>query len=229
MDIKYFGCKIFSTYIYIMDFLDDLENGAFVKPPTEKEIKETEKINMKEEKKRDQERKKLEKIMMKQPIVVQRNKEEVDEEPTNGVDKIRLQIRIKKYLELFPDECKDFKIKKNPTKEQLEEHIKELEILSESGGLDTFMNDMIFECIKGAEQLSSYTENFNVSGLSMLLKSNKKFNKLCKQLQLKYNLFVNVPIEIQLVLIISTTSVLCINKNKNKKQLEEYLDEEIKV
>ena len=217
-----------------MEFLDDMENGAFVNPPTEKELiqnqKENEKMNKKEEKQKEQERKRLEKIMMQQPkaSIKETSKEpEIDE--TDGADKIRLQIRIKKYIELFPDECKDFKIKKNPTKEQLEEHIKELEILSESGGLDTFMNDMIFECIKGAEQLSSYTENFNVSGLSMLLKSNKKFNKLCKQLQLKYNLFVNVPIEIQLVLIISTTSVLCINKNKNKKQLEEYLDEEIKV
>ena len=214
-----------------MEFLDDMENGSFVNPPTEKELiqnqKENEKMTKKEEKQRENERKRLEKILMKQPII--KHKEEVVEEPTDGVDKIRLQIRIKKYIELFPDECKDFKIKKNPTKEQLEEHIKELEILSESGGLDTFMNDMIFECIKGAEQLSSYTENFNVSGLSMLLKSNKKFNKLCKQLQLKYNLFVNVPIEIQLVLIISTTSMLCLNKNKNKASLDKYLDEEITV
>ena len=217
-----------------MEFLDDMENGAFVNPPTEKELiqnqKENEKMNKKEEKQKEQERKRLEKIMMQQPkaSIKETSKEpEIDE--TDGADKIRLQIRIKKYIELFPDECKDFKIKKNPTKEQLEEHIKELEILSESGGLDTFMNDMIFECIKGAEQLSSYTENFNVSGLSMLLKSNKKFNKLCKQLQLKYNLFVNVPIEIQLVLIISTTSVLCMNKNKNKASLDKYLDEEITV
>ena len=161
-----------------MEFLDDMENGAFVNPPTEKEIKVAEKMNAKKQKQKEAERKRLEKIMMRQPKQQVIKADPVEDE-VDGVDKIRLQIRIKKYIELFPDECKDFKMKKNPTKAQLEEHIKELEILSESGGLDTFMGDMIFECIKGAEQLSSHTENYNVSGLSMLLKSNKKFNKLC--------------------------------------------------
>ena len=215
-----------------MEFLDDMENGVFENPPTEKELlknqKENEKMSKKEEKQREQERKRLEKIMMQQPKVSQKQ-EPIDETDGEGVDKIRLQIKIRKYIELFPDETKDFKMKKGATKEQLEEHIKELQIMSESGGIDTFLNDMIFECIKGAEQLSTNTENYNISGLSMLLKSNKKFNKLCKQLQLKYNLFVNVPIEIQLILIISTTSVLCMNKNKNKAELTKYLEEEITV
>ena len=215
-----------------MEVLDDMENGVFENPPTEKELlknqKENEKMSKKEEKQREQERKRLDKIMMQQPKVSQKQ-EPIDETDGEGVDKIRLQIKIRKYIELFPDETRDFKMKKGATKEQLEEHIKELQILSESGGIDTFMNDMIFECIKGAEQLSSNTENYNVSGLSMLLKSNKNFNKLCKQLQLKWNLFVNVPIEIQLILIISTTSVLCMNKNKNKAELTKYLEEEITV
>lgn len=207
-----------------MDFLDDMENGAFVNPPTKTELKEEAKINAKEEKQKELAQRRLEKLVIKPKA--QAKHEVVEESPTDGAEKIRLQIRIKKYIELFPDETKDFKIKKNPTKAQLEEHIKELEILSESGGLDTFMNDMIFECIKGAEQLSTYTDNYNISGLSVMLKTNKKFNKLCKQLQLKYNLFVNVPIEIQMVLIISTTSMLCMNKNKNKKSLDNYLDEQ---
>ena len=215
-----------------MEFLDDMENGVFENPPTEKELlknqKENEKMSKKEEKQREQERKRLDKIMMQQPKVSQKQ-EPIDETDGEGVDKIRLQIKIRKYIELFPDETKDFKMKKGATKEQLEEHIKELQIMSESGGIDTFLNDMIFECIKGAEQLSTNTTNYNVSGLSMLLKSNKNFNKLCKQLQLKYNLFVNVPIEIQLILIISTTSVLCMNKNKNKAELTKYLEEEITV
>ena len=215
-----------------MEFLDDMENGVFENPPTEKELlknqKENEKMSKKEEKQREQERKRLDKIMMQQPKVSQKQ-EPIDETDGEGVDKIRLQIKIRKYIELFPDETKDFKMKKGATKEQLEEHIKELQIMSESGGIDTFLNDMIFECIKGAEQLSTNTTNYNVSGLSMLLKSNKNFNKLCKQLQLKYNLFVNVPIEIQLILIISTTSVLCMNKNKNTAELTKYLEEEITV
>ena len=215
-----------------MDFLSELERENYEEPLTEKELlknqKENEKMSKKEEKQREQERKRLDKIMMQQPKVSQKQ-EPIDETDGEGVDKIRLQIKIRKYIELFPDETKDFKMKKGATKEQLEEHIKELQIMSESGGIDTFLNDMIFECIKGAEQLSTNTTNYNVSGLSMLLKSNKNFNKLCKQLQLKYNLFVNVPIEIQLILIISTTSVLCMNKNKNKAELTKYLEEEITV
>ena len=89
-----------------MDFLSELERENYEEPLTEKELlknqKENEKMSKKEEKQREQERKRLEKILMKQPII--KHKEEVVEEPTDGVDKIRLQIRIKKYIELFPDE-----------------------------------------------------------------------------------------------------------------------------
>ena len=48
-----------------MEFLDDMENGSFVNPPTEKELiqnqKENEKMTKKEEKQKEQERKRLEK------------------------------------------------------------------------------------------------------------------------------------------------------------------------
>ena len=164
----------------------------------------------------------MEKITQKQA-----KQEADDDDKPMGADRIRLLMRINKYKELFPDETKGFKMKKNASKEILEEYINELQILTESGGMDSFFNELVIESIKGAEQLSTYTENYNLSGLSILLKSNKKFNTLCKQLQLKYNLFVNVPPEIQLVLIISTTAVLCINKNKNKAELNSYLDEPI--
>ena len=149
-----------------------------------------------------------------------------DNKPVSA-ERVRLLIKIKRYRELFKDETKSFKMKKGASIEQLNEYIKELEILSECGGMASFFNDMILESIKGVEHISTYTSDYNLTGLSILLKSNKKFNTLCKQLQLKYNLFVNVPPEIQLVLIISTTAVLCVNKNKHKQELDAYLDEPI--
>ena len=208
------------------DFLSNLENGRVMPEPTEKDIKQSKK-EIKEyerEAKRqvaDQERqeKKLEKQMKKL--------EDDEADKPAGPEKIRLIMKIKKYQELFPDELKQFKMKKNPSVEQLEAYIEELQIITESGGMDAFFNDMVLECIKGVESISAHTENYNISGVSILLKSNKKFNTLCKQLQLKYNVFVNVPPEIQLILIISTTSMLCMNKNKNKASLNAYLDEPI--
>ena len=200
-----------------MDFLKDLENGTYCEHPTEKELKQQDKQS--KTKHKEQERQML--LMEK---ITQKKAKQEDDQPI-GVERMRLIIRINKYKELFPDETKSFKLKKNATVEDLQENIKELELMSESGGMDSFMNDMILECIKGTEQLSTYTENYNLTGLSALLKSNKKFNTLCKQLQLKYNLFINVPAEIQLILIVSTTAVLCMNKNKNKASLTSYLDE----
>ena len=164
----------------------------------------------------------MEKMLQKQT----KQQEVEDEDKPIGADRIRLLMKINKYKELFPDETKGFKMKKNASKEILEEYIKELEILSECGGMDCFFNDMILESIKGAEHLSTYT-NYNLSGLAILLKTNKKFNTLCKQLQLKHSLFVNIPPEIQLFLIVSTTAMLCINKNKHKAELDSYLDEPI--
>jgi hypothetical protein len=198
-------------------FLSNLQNGNYTAPPTDKELKQQEKNDKKISANHVKFQKSFEKMTKREA--------KVEDDGPVGPDRIRLLIRINKYKELFPEETKHFQIKKNASKEELEEGIKELEILSESGGVDAFFNDMILECIKGAEQLSTYSSNYNISGLSVLLKTNKKFNTLCKQLQLKYNLFVNVPIEIQLILIVSTTSVLCMNKNKNKNEINSYLDE----
>ena len=167
----------------------------------------------------------MEKVISMQTKTNQKDVDD-DDKPVSA-ERVRLLMRINKYKELFKDECKDFKMKKGASVDQLKEYIKELQILTECGGMDCFFNDMILESIKGVEHISTYTSDYNLTGLSILLKSNKKFNTLCKQLQLKYNLFVNVPPEIQLVLIISTTAVLCVNKNKHKKELDAYLDEPI--
>ena len=208
------------------DFLKNLENGSFTPEPSEKDVKQLKREAKEYE--REVKRQVAEQERQQRKLEKQMKKEEEDEgDKPAGPEKIRLIMKIKKYQELFPDEVKHFKMKKNPSVEQLEAYIEELQIITESGGMDAFFNDIVLECIKGVENISTCTENYNISGVSILLKSNKKFNTLCKQLQLKYNIFVNVPPEIQLVLIISTTSMLCMNKNKNKKELNSYLDQPI--
>ena len=72
-------------------------------------------------------------------------------------------------------------------------------------------------------------KNFNISGLSDLLKSNKQFHQLCKKLYLKYNCFDKIPDEYQLLMVVSTTAYICMNKNRNKDQLEVYLNEPIEL
>ena len=60
-----------------------------------------------------------------------------------------------------------------------------------------------------------------------MLKGNPQFNNLFKQLYVKYNVFHKIPPEIQIVLLISTTSYICINKNKNKHLIHEFLNQPV--
>jgi hypothetical protein len=46
---------------------------------------------------------------------------------------------------------------------------------------------------------------------------------------LKYNVFSKIPPETQLLMLIATTSYICINKNKNKDSLEAYLNEPVEI
>ena len=52
-----------------------------------------------------------------------------------------------------------------------------------------------------------------------------QFKNLLKQLYVKYSVFSKIPPEIQMVILVSTTAYICINKNKNKALLGEYLNQ----
>ena len=69
--------------------------------------------------------------------------------------------------------------------------------------------------------------DYDISGLSILLKSNPQFVSLSKQLFIKYNIFSNVPIEYQMMMCIVSTSYLCIQKNKGRASINSYLNEQI--
>ena len=153
----------------------------------------------------------------------------IDEKGTeiHGRDKIILLKKVKQYKTLFPDELKGFKLKKNANVKDLTDAILEMEVLVETSDVDTFMMDSIISSIKMIEPLTANYQNYDIRGMADLLKSNKQFNTLSKQLFIKYNVFSQVPLEIQMVMVIMTTGWLCTNKNKAKNQINSYLDETI--
>jgi hypothetical protein len=147
--------------------------------------------------------------------------------PLLGKTKIILMKKIKQYKSLFPEELTKFKIKKNPNEQDLIDALSEMETLVETNSVDGFLMDSVIQSIKLVENVSSVSKNYDIRGCADLLKSNKQFHSLCKQLFIKYNVFSNVPAEYQLLLLVSTTAYICTNKNKNKDRINDYLNETI--
>ena len=144
-----------------------------------------------------------------------------------GRDKIILLKKIKQYKSLFPAELKTFKIKKNPSVKDLEDALQEMAVLVETNGMDEFLMDGVIQCIKLVEGASAMTSNYDITGCAALLKSNKQFHNLAKQLFIKYNCFSSVPPEYQMIMLVSTTAYMCANKNRQKSSINAYLDEKI--
>jgi hypothetical protein len=134
---------------------------------------------------------------------------------------------VKQYKNLFPTELKGFKIKNSPTAQELKNYLDEMECIVDTSNVDNFLTDSIIQSIKLVEGVSSYTRNYNVSGLAELLKANKQFHQLCKQLYIKYNVFSNVPPEYQMLMLVSTTAYICKCKNQKKGDIEAYLNEQV--
>ena len=130
-----------------------------------------------------------------------------------GKDFHVLQNKIMEYKIMFKKELKDFKIKKNPTQQDLELALQEMESIVTCSGVDSFITDSILNIIKMTEGITSQTR-FNITGCADMLKSNPKFHELCKLLYIKYKVFASVPPEFQLVMIIGTTSYMCALRNQ---------------
>jgi hypothetical protein len=146
--------------------------------------------------------------------------------PIMGKNKLVLLKKVQQYKTLFPAELKAFKVKKNPSEKDLADALAEMEVLVEVNGVDGFLLDGVLQSIKLVEGASSYTQ-YDIRGCADLLKSNKQFHSLCKQLFVKYNVFSSVPAEYQLLLLVSTTAYICSNKNRGKAQINAYLDEPV--
>lgn len=227
------------------DFLSELNNSNFQKELEEEENREA---NLKQQKEllkeQERQRKEAEKYYKQQQKEAEKRSEKVnkkiiesdndlysDAAVLQGSEKIKLIHKVKQYKHLFPEipEIKNFKIKPNASENELKTYIIELETLSSINSVDAFLTDSILQCIKLIEVPTARTKNFNITGLSDLLKNNKQFHTLCKKLYLKYGCFDKIPDEYQLIILVSTTAYVCANKNKGKNELDAYLNETIEL
>ena len=144
-----------------------------------------------------------------------------------GRDRRELISKLNQYKNLFPEELKKFKVKKNASTEELQVYLTEMECIVDTSSVENFLTDSILQCIRMVEGASSYSNRYDIRGCSDLLKSNKQFHSLCKQLYVKYKVFSKVPQEYQLLMLVSTTAYICNHKNRNKESLETYLNEPI--
>jgi hypothetical protein len=145
-----------------------------------------------------------------------------------GKDRRVLLAKIRQYKSLFPDDLKAFKIKKNPTVEDLNNVVSEMDSIVSTNSVENFVTDGILQSMKVIEGASSYTR-YNISGLSDILRNNKQFHSLCKQLYIKYNTFARIDPEYQLLFLVATSAYICRQKNIGRSQMDAYLNEEVKI
>jgi len=143
-----------------------------------------------------------------------------------GRDKRILLTKIRQYKSLFPDTFKTFKIKANANVQELQTYLDEMDSIVECDSVEQFLLDSILQCIKLIEGVSSYTK-YDIQGLADLLKANKQFHQLSKQLFIKYKVFNAVPPEMQMLMLVSTTAYIVNCKNKRKGALNEYLNQPV--
>ena len=201
-------------------FLDDLNNENFQEPPSEKEQKLQEK-----------EFKEQAKIHKKNQLKEQKvnsifeTSDLFDETGTEIIGRDRRVIinKLNQYRSLFPKELSKFKVKKGASIDELQAYLQEMSTIVECSSYDNFLSDSIIQTVKLIEGATQPTR-YDISGCADMLKANPQFNNLLKQLYVKYNVFSKIPPEIQMVLLVSTTAYICINKNKNKASLTNYLN-----
>ena len=218
-----------------IDELDDLTNVNFNKKSEKTQAEDILKkvINKKKETPTPTESNPGEGLLTKiinrrkeKPQKVQINNEswnDDDATPILGKDRRILTSKIQQYKNLFPEILGKFKLKKNPTVEDLQEALDEMDVIVNCSSVEDFLNDSILQCLKMIEGASSYTR-YDVSGMSDLLRQNKQFHQLSKMLYIKYKVFSNIPPEYQMIMLMATTAYVCVEKNKRKASLEEYLN-----
>ena len=151
-----------------------------------------------------------------------------DENPTVliGRDRLFITKQINQYKVLFPNELSKFKVKKNANLDELNQALEECRALIEINSVDNFIMDSILGSIKMIEGFTVDT-SYDITSLSIMLKMNPEFQKLAKLLFIRYNIFNNVPIEYQMMMVITTSIYLCIQKNNHKSSMNSYLNEYI--
>ena len=221
------------------EFLADLHRSNYnpIDPKQEKEnikrMKEQEREQQKKDREHERMIKRADKSMKKVRTVSHVNDDDdvFSDHGTEilGKNKHILLKKVSQYKSLFKEELKTFKIKRNASEDELKSYLDEMQILVEINALDEFLTDSIISSIKVVEGVSSLTKNYNITGLSEMLRSNKQFNSLLKQLFIKYGSYQAVPPEWQLVILVATSTFICVQKNRNKNQINNYLNEAIPI
>ena len=224
--------------------LDDLSNTRFVEKPelTKEEIREQKRMQknlekaerdarkeeLKEQRLREKEMRKLEKSSRpKMPSFKEESDDDVfSEQGTEivGGEKRVLLAKLTSYKQLFPIELKSFKVKKGASVADLKAAIDECDAILNTTGVDQFMTDSVLSTIRVLEGVSANTQNYNVSGMTDMLRSNKEFHNLSKRLFLKYGLFTSTPPEYQMLFLVSTTAFICRQKNLKRSEVNAFLD-----
>jgi hypothetical protein len=206
-------------------FLEELNNDNYQEPPTEKEQRELQK-EFKEQIKEQAKAHKKHEMKEKKVNNIMESSDLFDETGTEIIGRDRRVIinKLNQYRSLFPKELSKFKVKKGASIEELQAYLQEMSTIVECSSYDNFLSDSILQTIKLVEGGTAATR-YDISGCADMLKANPQFNNLLKQLYVKYSVFAKIPPEMQLILLVSTTSYICINKNKNKGILNEYLNQ----
>ena len=214
------------------NFLSDLNADNFREPPSKQEIQQEEKQQKAQKKSYDNLFKKIQKEskMLTRP---QKSRYEDDsslfeDQGTEliGREKRVLLSKIQQYKNLFPEELSKFKIKKNCSTSDLQLYLSEMESIVDTSSVEQFLSDSIIQCIKLTEGISTYTR-YDITGCADVLKSNKQFHTLTKQMYIKYKVFDKVPPEWQLMILVATTAWMCKAKNAKKKELENFLNQHL--
>ena len=216
-------------------FFEDLKNSAFEKPKEnivmsveekkalkeqEKLIKQLEKERIKREKLQEKEEKQLLKEQKKKPAQEEGDSDELFSNNGSEIIGKERRILLKKavaYKELFKNELKGFKIKKNANEAELSSYIVEMDAIISVSSVDDFLLDSLLSSLKIIEGISAHTQNFDISGLADMLKQNPHFHSLTKQIMLKYGAFVSAPPEAQLFFLTATCAWVAMQKNKARK------------
>ena len=219
-------------------FLSFLENDKYVPSTeiekTEKQYKEYEKENEKQNKKLkadEREKQRIEKEKERNENKIKKDElKRIKEKDLNDPKRNEIIKKINHYKILFPEIklLKSIKIAKNASIDDLNQILVDCENILQVNTIEEFIDSAILQTIKMGEKFTVKTK-YNITGLSNTLKSNENFMKLSKQLYLKYGSnFSEIPIEVQMLLIVATSTWICIEKNKNSyNNLDEIIDDDV--
>ena len=144
--------------------------------------------------------------------------------PILGNQKRQLLQKIREYRLLFPDELGDFKVKNNATEEELNDAINEMDSIVNTSMVDRMLREGLLLGITTVEQISTRFPLLDITGTRDALAQNPEFTKLCKILWIKHGFCQQLTPESRMLLLVTSTAVVCNAENRKRHQLERLLD-----